>query len=99
MAAGYLLAVRHESGQLTRLLCSAAPYRNGQNQAAGVVVIAHDVSQQKQREDELARLHADMMFQAQELQEREAEIKRINDLYEVLQACNSQQEAYPSSAR
>ena len=95
MAAGYLLAIRHASGQLTRLLCSAAPYRNGQNQAAGVIVIAHDVSQQKQREDELARLHADMMFQAEELKQREAEIKRINDLYEVLQACNSQQEAYP----
>ncbi len=92
---GYVLTIRHASGQLTYLVCNAAPYRNRQNQAAGVVVIAHDVSQQKQREDELARLHADMMFQAEELKQREAEIKRINDLYEVLQACNSQQEAYP----
>ena len=64
---GYPLAVRRASGQLTHLLCSAALYRNRQNQAEGVVVIAHDVSQQKQREDELARLHADMMFHAQEL--------------------------------
>ena len=93
--AGIVLAIRQASGQLTRLLCSAAPYRNAQNQAAGVVVIAHDVSQQKQREDELARLHDDMTIHAQELKQRESEIERINDLYEVLQACNSQQEAYP----
>ena len=92
---GYLLAIRRTSGQLAYLLCSAAAYRDGQNQAAGVVVIAHDVSQQKQREDELARLHADMMLHTAELKQRESEIERINDLYEVLQACNSQQEAYP----
>lgn len=58
-------------------------------------MIAHDVSQQKQHEDELARLHADMSLHAEELKQRESEIERINDLYEVLQACNSQQEAYP----
>ena len=92
---GYPLAIRLSSGQLTHLLCNAAPYRNAQNQAAGVVVIAHDVSQQKEREAELARLHADMMVHSEELKQRELEIKRINDLYEVLQACNSQQEAYP----
>jgi diguanylate cyclase (GGDEF)-like protein/PAS domain S-box-containing protein len=92
---GYPLAIRNASGQLTHLLCSAAPYRNRQNQATGVVVIARDVSQQKQREDELARLHADMMIHAESLKQRESEIKRINELYEVLQACNSQQEAYP----
>ena len=91
----YPLAVPHASGPLTYLLCNAALYRNRQNDAAGLVLIAHDVSQQKQREDELARLHADMMVHAEELKQREAEIQRINDLYEVLQACNSEQEAYP----
>ena len=92
---GYPLAIRHASGQLTHLLCNAAPYRNRQNEAAGVVVIARDVTQQKLREDELARLHADTKIHAEELKQREAEIQQINDLYEVLQACNSQQEAYP----
>jgi diguanylate cyclase (GGDEF)-like protein/PAS domain S-box-containing protein len=91
--AGYPLAILHASGQLTHLLCNAAVYHNGQNE--GIVVIAHDVTQQKQRQDELDRLHADMTLHAEELKRREAEIKQINDLYEVLQACNSQQEAYP----
>lgn len=95
LISGYLLAIRHASGQLIHLLCSAAAYRSRKNQTMGVVVIAHDVSQQKQREDELARLHADMALHAEELKQRESDIERINDLYEVLQACNSQQEAYP----
>lgn len=89
------LAVRHVSGSLTHLLCHAAPYRNRQNEIAGILLSAHDVNPQRQREVELARLHADMMLHADELKRREAEIKQINDLYEVLQACNSQQEAYP----
>jgi len=93
--AGYPLAIRHSSGQLTHLLCNASAHRNGQNEAGGVVVIAHDVTRQKQQQDELARLHADMTLHTEELNRREAEIKQINDLYEVLQACNSQQEAYP----
>jgi len=94
-AAGYPLTILHPSSQPTYLLCNAAAYRNGQNEAGGVVVIARDVTQQKQEQDRLARLHADMTQHAEELKRREAEIKQINDLYEVLQACNSQQEAYP----
>jgi diguanylate cyclase (GGDEF)-like protein len=77
------------------LLCNAALYSNRQNGVAGVVLIARDVSRQKQREDELARLHADMTAHAEALKQRESEIKQINELYEVLQACNSEQEAYP----
>jgi diguanylate cyclase (GGDEF)-like protein/PAS domain S-box-containing protein len=92
-AAGYPLAILRASNQLTYLLCNAAAYRNGQNE--GVVVIARDVTQQKQHQDELAQLNADMLAHGEELKRREAEIKQINDLYEVLQACNSQQEAYP----
>ena len=89
----YPLAICHASGHLTHLLCNAAAYRSGPSE--GVVLIAHDVTQQKQHQDELDRLHADMTVHAEELKRREAEIKQINDLYEVLQACNSQQEAYP----
>jgi diguanylate cyclase (GGDEF)-like protein/PAS domain S-box-containing protein len=92
---GFSLAIPRTSGQFIYLLCNAAPYHNRQNEAAGVVVIAHDVSQQKQQEEGLARLHADMLVHSEELKRRESEIKQINELYEVLQACNSQQEAYP----
>ena len=89
---GYLLGIRHSSGRMTHLLCNTACR---QDETGGVVVIAHDVTEQRQRQDELDRLHADMTLHADELKRREAEIKQINDLYEVLQACNSQQEAYP----
>lgn len=92
---GFSLSIRQTSGQFTYLLCNSALYRQRQNQAAGVVVIAHDVSLQKQQEEGLARLHADMISHSKELKQRESEIKQINELYEVLQACNSQQEAYP----
>ena len=92
---GYPLSIRHTSGQLTYLLCNAAVCAHGPIGGARVVVIAHDVSQQRRREEELAQLHADMLAHSEELKQRESEITRINDLYEVLQACNSQQEAYP----
>jgi len=92
-AAGYPLAILHASSQLTYLLCNAAAYRDGKTE--GVVVIARDVTQQKQRHDELAQLNADMLAHGEELKQREAEIHHIKDLYEVLQACNSQIEAYP----
>jgi diguanylate cyclase (GGDEF)-like protein/PAS domain S-box-containing protein len=92
---GYALTIGLASGHLTHLLCNAAPYRNLENQARGVVVIARDVSEQKLRQDDLTRLNADMLAHGEELKQRGAEIKQINDLYEVLQACNSQQEAYP----
>jgi diguanylate cyclase (GGDEF)-like protein/PAS domain S-box-containing protein len=95
LVSGYLLTIGRASGHSIHLLCNAAPYRNQENQATGVVVIARDVSEQKQREDELARLNADMLAQGEELKHREAEINHIKDLYEVLQACNSQNEAYP----
>lgn len=90
---GYPLAIRHASGHLTHLLCSAAAFHGEPSE--GVVVVAHDVTQQKQHQDELDRLHADMTLHAEELKRRETEIKQISDLYEVLQACNSQQEAFP----
>jgi|HubBroStandDraft_6_1064221.scaffolds.fasta_scaffold142052_2 diguanylate cyclase (GGDEF)-like protein/PAS domain S-box-containing protein len=93
--AGYPLAVCHASGKLTHLLCNGAPYRNRQDEVAGVLLIAHDVSQQKQRDDELARLHANMTVHVEELKQHESEIKRISELYETLQTCNSEQEAYP----
>ena len=92
---GYPLAVRQASGEPAYLLCNAVPLRNRPDDPAGVLVIAHDVSPQKRREDDLAQLHADMLVHSEELKRREAEIKQINELYEVLQACNSQQEAYP----
>jgi diguanylate cyclase (GGDEF)-like protein/PAS domain S-box-containing protein len=92
---GLSLAIRQASGRFIYLLCNAALYRKRQNEAAGVVVIAHDVSRQKQQEEGLARLHADMISHSEELKQRESEIKQINELYEVLQACNSQEEAYP----
>jgi diguanylate cyclase (GGDEF)-like protein/PAS domain S-box-containing protein len=95
LASGCPLAVRSTSGKLVHLLCDAAPYRNRRNEIAGVVLIAQDVSQRKQREDEMARLHADMTVHVEELKQRESEIRRINELYEVLQTCNSEQEAYP----
>jgi diguanylate cyclase (GGDEF)-like protein/PAS domain S-box-containing protein len=95
LVTGYPLVVRHTSGKLTHLLCNAAPYRNRQDQVAGVLLIVHDVSQRKQREEELARLHAEMSVHMEELKQHETEIKRINELYEILQTCNSEQEAYP----
>ena len=91
----YPLTIRHASGRFTHVRCNAALYRDGPNQAAGMVMIAHDVSEQKNREDELAQLHADMNIHSEQLKQRESEMRRINELYEVLQACNSQHEAYP----
>ena len=95
LVTGYPLVVRHTSGKLTHLLSNAAPYLNRQGEAAGVLLVVHDVSQRKQREDELARLHAEMTIHVEELKQRETESKRINELYEVLQTCNSEQEAHP----
>jgi diguanylate cyclase (GGDEF)-like protein/PAS domain S-box-containing protein len=92
---GFSLTIRQASGQFIHLFCNAAPYHQRENEPAGVVVIAHDVTQQKQQEEGLARLHAEMTSHSEELKQRESEIKQINELYEVLQACNSQQEAYP----
>ncbi len=92
---GYPLAIRNASGKLIHLLCNAAPYRNRRDEVAGVLLIVHDVSQRKQREEELARVHAEMTVHVEELRQRETEIKRINELYEILQTCNSEREAYP----
>jgi diguanylate cyclase (GGDEF)-like protein/PAS domain S-box-containing protein len=92
---GRPLTVRNASGHLVHLLWRAARYRDGRDQVAGLLLIAHDVSQQRQHEDELSRLHADMAVHMEELKQRGREIQRINDLYEVMQACNSRQEAYP----
>ena len=92
---GFLLAIRQASGRVIYLLCNAALYQKRQSQAAGVVVVGHDVTQQKQQEEGLARIHADMTLHSEELKQRESEIRQVNELYEVLQACNSQQEAFP----
>ena len=43
----------------------------------------------------MTRLHADMTIHVEELKQREAEIRKINGLYEVLQTCDSELEAYP----
>jgi diguanylate cyclase (GGDEF)-like protein/PAS domain S-box-containing protein len=91
----YPVAIRDASGNSVHLLCDAAPYRNLENQVAGILLIAHDVSRRQQREDDLARIHADMIVYMEELKQREAETRRINELYEILQTCNSEQEAYP----
>jgi diguanylate cyclase (GGDEF)-like protein/PAS domain S-box-containing protein len=92
---GYPLEIRNASGNSVHLRCDAAPYRNRKNEVAGILLIAHDVSQQTQREEELTRLHADMTIHVEELKQREAEIRKINGLYEVLQTCDSELEAYP----
>lgn len=94
-ADGYPLTVRHTSGTIRSLICSAAHYRNQEGQIAGVLLIAQDVTERRQREEELARLHLDVLAQMEDLKQRESEIRRINDLYEILQTCNAPQESYP----
>lgn len=91
----YPLSLRDASGTMRSLICSAAHYRNQQGQTAGVLLIAQDVTERRQREEELARLHVDALAQMEDLKQRESEIRRINDLYEILQTCNAQRETYP----
>lgn len=91
----YPLSLRDASGTMRSLICSAAHYRNQQGQTAGVLLIAQDVTERQQREEELARLHVDALAQMEDLKQRESEIRRINDLYEILQTCNAQRETYP----
>ena len=93
--ARYPLSIRHVSGTLRNLLCSAAPYRGRRRKTAGVVFVFEDITEQRQREENLARLHAGMLAQVEDLKQRESEIKTINRLYEVLQTCHAPQEAYP----
>lgn len=91
---GFPLAIRHAWGQITEVLCNANLYRNEKNEVEGAFAVARDVTQQKHHEVELNRLHAETTRTVTELKRREAEILEINELYDVLQTCDSLQEAY-----
>ena len=95
LLSGFALAIRQASKETTHLNCNAAVYRDPAGQIEGVVLIARDVTRQKQREEELARIHAETAEYVQELKHQELEFKRINEFYDILQTCTSQLEAYP----
>lgn len=83
------------TGTVAEVTCNASLLRNEKGEIAGILAIARDVTKQKQHQEELARLHAEATANIAELQRREAAMIRINELNDLLQTCNSRDEAYP----
>ena len=70
---GFSLAIRQP--RASSFTCCVMPLST----ASGRGVIAYDVSQQKQQEEGLGRLHADMAFPSEELKQRESEIRQLRE--------------------
>jgi diguanylate cyclase (GGDEF)-like protein/PAS domain S-box-containing protein len=84
----------HSSGKLTELLCNAAVFRGPDGIVNGVFVAARDVTERHHREEELVKLHERMAETVAELRQRERDITLVDELNEILQTCNTRDEAY-----
>ena len=80
----YPLAIRHSSGAVTEVLYNASVYRDEQGVVLGVFAAARDITAQKrageeiqQRNQELARLNAELVAEAAALAEAHTTITRI----------------------
>lgn len=60
-----------------------------------LVGYALDISERTKREQELAKLHAQLVATVEELRQHERDIALIDSMSQILQACNSPDEAYP----
>ena len=65
----------------------------------GTVVVFKDITQRKQAQEELRQTNAQLQTLVQDYDRRNREISLINSLSEMLQVCQSLQEAYPVIVR
>jgi diguanylate cyclase (GGDEF)-like protein/PAS domain S-box-containing protein len=91
----YQLTIRQSSDELIHVLLNASIYRNPQGEPEGVFAAARDVTEQRRRTEELARLHEQMTATVAELKQREQDTAIIDELSETLQTCKTRNEAYP----
>lgn len=77
----YPLAIRHTSGQVIDVLYNASVYRDETGQVAGLFAAARDITALKRYQDELENTNH--------------EIQLLRQMTNLLQACQSEEEAYP----
>lgn len=89
--ADYPLAIRHASGKIIDVLCHASIYRDESGAIAGVCGVAHDITERKRAERELAvyRQHLE-----DAVAERTAEIQTAN---KHLESANQELETFAYS--
>jgi len=89
--ADYPLAIRHASGKVIDVLCHASVYRDASGAIAGVCGVAHDITERKRAEGELAvyRQHLE-----DAVAERTAEIQTAN---KRLESANQELETFAYS--
>ena len=71
----YPLTIRHSSGQTTDVLYNATVYRNPAGETQGVFAAARDITRQKQAEEAIRRLNAEL---EQRIAERTAQLEAAN---------------------
>jgi diguanylate cyclase (GGDEF)-like protein/PAS domain S-box-containing protein len=89
------LTMRDPASNTIYLLFNASVYRSPKGVVEGVFAAARDITENKRREEELARLHELMTVTVAELRQHEHDAAVIDNLSETLQTCNSREEAYP----
>lgn len=70
------MIIRHESGEMRWVSVNAAPIMNSEGGIAAGVVVFHDLTERKLMETELLRSRDELELR---VQERTAELKRLND--------------------
>jgi diguanylate cyclase (GGDEF)-like protein/PAS domain S-box-containing protein len=84
-----------KSGERIVVSLVVSPIRSATGETTGASAIARDITAQKLREQELARVHEQVVVTVGELQQRERDMVLIDDLNEILLTCDSSEEAYP----
>lgn len=87
--------VRARDGQYRHFSTRAAPILDQKRVIREWIGCNSDITERKQREEEVAALHAKTAEDLKRLESRNREIQSLKELSDTLQACNSREEAYP----
>jgi diguanylate cyclase (GGDEF)-like protein/PAS domain S-box-containing protein len=90
---GECLQLRRDGSDLPVTL-STAVIKDRDGRVTGVCGIAQDISARKREEAKLQRAHAELNVALAELEEKGRESRKLSEFVDILQSCNTVEEAY-----
>ncbi len=85
---------RHRNGMVMEFSFSMFPFNGPPDELTGVIAVLEDVTERRQMEEELFKANEKLKVWVYEFSRRNRDITLLNEMGDLLQACNTLEEAY-----
>jgi len=90
---------RHRNGMAMDISFSMSPLWGPQEELTGVMAVLEDITERRQMEEELFKANEKLKVWVYEFSRRNRDITLLNEMGDLLQACNTLEEAYAGAGQ